>query len=101
MKTFLAHLRIVASLAVLLGAATVHGHAGTLLAAAPSIPSYIHTVAANCNAIGQQVAASAGGQLRRADAVQQGGQTVCVITYTVPSRDGKPPRRVQTTVNAG
>ena len=72
-----------------------------MLARAPSVPAYVHTIAADCNAIGQSVASSAGGQLRKAVTVDQDGRTVCVITYTVPSKDGKPPRRVQTTVNAG
>lgn len=98
MNGFFPHLRnAVLALAV---AMTGPAHA-TLLAQAPSVPAYIHTIAADCNAIGRSVASSAGGQLRKAVAVDQGGRTVCVITYTVPSKDGKPPRRVQTTVNAG
>jgi hypothetical protein len=68
---------------------------------APEVPGYWTQVSANCNAVGQSVAAREGGQLLRAVAADQGGRTVCVITYTVPSRDGKPPRRVETTVNAG
>ena len=68
---------------------------------APEGPGYWTRVSANCNAVGQSVAAREGGQLLRAVAADQGGRTVCVITYTVPSRDGKPPRRVETTVNAG
>lgn len=67
----------------------------------PEVPGYWTQASANCTAIGQSVASREGGQLLRAVAADQGGRTVCVITYTVPSRDGKPPRRVETTVNAG
>jgi len=69
--------------------------------AVPSVPSLIQRVAVNCTAIGQSVAARDGGQLRSAMAVESGGRTVCRIVYTVPSRDGQPPRRVQTDVDAG
>lgn len=98
MNGFCAHLR---TAALALAVAMASPANATVLAQAPSVPSYVHTIAADCTAIGQSVASSAGGQLRRAVSVDQGGRTVCVITYTIPSKDGKPPRRVQTTVNAG
>jgi hypothetical protein len=98
MNGFCPHLR---TAALALAAAMASPANATVLAQAPSVPSYVHTIAADCTAIGQSVASSAGGQLRRAVSVDQGGRTVCVITYTIPSKDGKPPRRVQTTVNAG
>ncbi len=98
MNGFCPHLR---TAALALAVAMASPANATVLAQAPSVPSYVHTIAADCTAIGQSVASSAGGQLRRAVSVDQGGRTVCVITYTFPSKDGKPPRRVQTTVNAG
>lgn len=69
--------------------------------AVPDVPRAAVAASASCTAIGQSLAASQGGRLLTAVAQQRGGGTVCVITYTVPSRDGRPPRRVETTVNAG
>ncbi len=57
--------------------------------------------AADCTAIGRAEASRNGGQLRRAVAVQRGGQTVCQIVYTVPSKGGKPPRRVERNIPVG
>jgi len=95
-RTFVRHLAPVLVTAAL----AVPAHA-VLPIAGPSVPSLVQPVAANCAAIGQAVAARDGGELRSAVAVQSGGRTVCRIVYTVPSRDGKPPRRVQTDVDAG
>jgi len=49
--------------------------------------------AADCYAIGQQVAAQNGGTLAKASAATQGGQAVCVIVVLVPGKDGQRPRR--------
>ncbi|MEP9397206.1 hypothetical protein [Mesorhizobium sp. KR2-14] len=49
--------------------------------------------AADCYAIGQQVAAQNGGTLAKASAATQGGQSVCVIVVLVPGKDGQRPRR--------
>lgn len=93
-------LRVLVAVAAL--AAATAAHSAGLRPEAPAAPaSPAVSVAANCSAIGQSVAAQEGGQLLRASAVDRGGRTVCVITYTVPSRDGRPPRRVETTVDAG
>ncbi|HTV71764.1 MAG TPA: hypothetical protein VMF90_24800 [Rhizobiaceae bacterium] len=57
--------------------------------------------AADCYAIGQQVAAENGGELAKAQASNQGGQEVCVIVVLVPGKAGQRPRRVQVVVPAG
>lgn len=49
--------------------------------------------AADCYAIGQQVAAQNGGTLAKANTSSQGGQPVCVIVVLVPGKDGERPRR--------
>lgn len=49
--------------------------------------------AADCYAIGQQVAAQNGGTLAKANSSSQGGQSVCVIVVLVPGKDGERPRR--------
>lgn len=56
--------------------------------------------AADCFAIGQQVAAQQGGTLAGARAESRGGQTVCRIVVLVPARDGERPRRMEVTVPA-
>lgn len=56
--------------------------------------------AADCYAIGQQVADQHGGTLARASESNQGGQPVCVIVVLVPAKDGQRPRRVQVVVPA-
>ena len=56
--------------------------------------------AADCYAIGQQVANQHGGTLARASESNQGGQSVCVIVVLVPAKDGQRPRRVQVVVPA-
>lgn len=56
--------------------------------------------AADCYAIGQQVADEHGGTLARASESNQGGQSVCVIVVLVPAKDGQRPRRVQVVVPA-
>ena len=62
-------------------------------AAFPAIP-----VAADCYALGQQVAAQNGGTLAKASQSTQGGQPVCVIVVLVPGKDGERPRRSEIVV---
>lgn len=68
-----------------------------LLAAGIGIPELAPTPAhaADCYAIGQQVAAQNGGTLAKASQSDQGGQPVCVIVVLVPGKDGQRPRRVE------
>ncbi|MFD9898067.1 hypothetical protein [Mesorhizobium sp. NPDC059025] len=83
---------------------------GGLIAAAPasampiSSPAYtrqVVTVAADCYAIGQEVAAQNGGTLAKASSANRGGQEVCVIVVLVPGKDGERPRRAEMVVPAG
>jgi hypothetical protein len=67
-----------------------------LLAFAPAGPAQ----AADCYAIGQQVAAQNGGTLAKAQSANRGGQQVCVIVVLVPGRDGQRPRRTEIVVPA-
>ncbi len=63
----------------------------------------VHTVpgmAADCYAIGQQIAAQDGGTLAKASEANRGGQTVCVIVVLVPGKDGQRPRREEHVVPA-
>jgi hypothetical protein len=99
MKKFLTLFRCLAP-GLLAAMLALPAHAGLILASAPAVPTYVVPVAADCNAIGQSVAARSGGTLLRAVSKQRGGQEVCVITYTVPGKGGQPPRRVETVVNA-
>lgn len=57
--------------------------------------------AADCYAIGEQIAAQNGGTLARASASTQGGRPVCVIVVLVPGRDGERPRRAEFVVPQG
>lgn len=61
----------------------------------PDVANRVQTVAGDCYAIGQQVAAQNGGTLARASPDTQGGQAVCVIVVLVPGRDGQRPRRAE------
>lgn len=56
--------------------------------------------AADCYAVGEQVAAQNGGTLAKATASNQGGQTVCIVVVLVPGKDGQHPRRIQVVVPA-
>lgn len=69
--------------------------------AAPTAPSALHLAAADCYAVGQQVAAQNGGQMVKATPETRGGQTVCVVVVLVPARDGQRPRRAEFVVPAG
>ena len=85
MKTLRSHLKT-ATLAL--------GLTGLLaLQAAPA-------VAADCYAIGQQVAEQNGGTLAKASQSTRGGQQVCVIVVLVPGKDGERPRRSEVVVPA-
>ncbi len=56
--------------------------------------------AADCYAIGQQVADQNGGTLAKASQTTRGGQEVCVIVVLVPGKDGQRPRRSEIVVPA-
>jgi hypothetical protein len=91
MKTLLALLRpIVAALC----AATMfaaQASATPVLAAGEEGVELV--AAADCYAIGQQIAAQNGATLAKASQANQGGQPVCVIVVLVPGKDGQRPRR--------
>ncbi|MGO4837274.1 hypothetical protein AB4144_34000 [Rhizobiaceae sp. 2RAB30] len=55
----------------------------------------ISLVAADCYAIGQQVAAENGGTLAKASPSTQGGQAVCRIVVLLPAKAGERPRRAE------
>jgi hypothetical protein len=57
--------------------------------------------AADCYAVGQQVAAQKGGTLAKASSSSRGGQQVCVIVVLVPGKDGQRPRRTEVVVPQG
>lgn len=62
----------------------------------PSAAEGLVTVAAaDCYAIGQQVAAENGGTLARASPATQGGQAVCRIVVLLPAKPGERPRRAE------
>nr|WP_292772359.1 hypothetical protein [Mesorhizobium sp.] len=56
--------------------------------------------AADCYAIGQQIAAQNGGQLANVSQTEQGGQPACVIVVLIPGKDGGRPRREEFVVPA-
>ncbi|MER8650047.1 hypothetical protein NKH34_22100 [Mesorhizobium sp. M1148] len=58
------------------------------------------TAAADCYAIGQQVAEQNGGTLAKASQTTRGGQEVCIIIVLVPGKDGQRPRRSEIVVPA-
>ena len=85
MKTFRTHFKT-ATLAL--------GIAGLLA------PQATPAAAADCYAIGQQVADQNGGTLAKASQATRGGQEVCVIVVLVPGKDGQRPRRSEIVVPA-
>lgn len=98
MKTYLAPLRcLVPALMVLAMAAPSNAQ---LPLAALAVPDLVQPVSADCGAVGRSVAAGEGGTVRSAVAESRSGRTVCVIVYTVPGRDGQPPRVVRKQVPA-
>jgi hypothetical protein len=62
---------------------------------APPTAEVFHLVAADCYAIGQQVAAQEGGTLAKASPATEGGQPVCRIVVLLPAKDGQRPRRAE------
>lgn len=71
------------------------------IAAPQNVSPPVVTVAADCYAIGQQVAAQNGGTLAKASSSTRGGQAVCVIVVLVPGKDGERPRRAEIVVPQG
>lgn len=66
----------------------------------PAVDGPFAVAAADCYAIGQQVAAENGGTLARASQSTRGGQPVCVVVVLVPGKDGERPRRAEIVVPA-
>lgn len=69
--------------------------------AAPNHVDPVVSVAADCYAVGQQVAAQNGGTLAKASSSTRGGQAVCVIVVLVPGKEGERPRRAEIVVPQG
>lgn len=67
----------------------------------PATESAVMTVASNCYAVGQAVAAQKGGTLAKASSATRGGKPVCVIVVLVPGKDGQRPRRAEIVVPQG
>lgn len=67
---------------------------------APPPAAVFQPVAADCYAIGQQVAAEQGGTLAKASPDTEGGQPVCRIVVLLPGKDGQRPRRAEIVVPA-
>jgi hypothetical protein len=67
----------------------------------PQATNPVVPVAADCYAVGQQVAAQKGGTLAKASQSTRGGQAVCVIVVLVPGKDGERPRRAEIVVPQG
>jgi hypothetical protein len=90
------------AMAALLGASLLAPVPGVSNAREARVPGAEVELAqsADCYAIGESIAAQNGGQLMRATARNQGGQTVCVIVVLVPGREGQRPRRQEFTVPA-
>ena len=64
---------------------------------APAVPETgvpVITVQSSCNVVGQQQAAQYGGTLQSVQAVNRGGQTVCVGVLIVQGKDGERGRRI-------
>lgn len=66
--------------------------AGVVAVLAATVPT---VAAADCFAIGQQVAAQNGGTLARATPATQDGQPVCRIVVLLPAKEGERPRRAE------
>lgn len=91
-------LKIFALLAVSIGLLPVD--AGALPIATLQKSNLLVAAAGDCAAVGEQVAASQGGQLAKATPTTQNGRAMCVIVVLVPGRDGERPRRVEVAVPA-
>ena len=80
---------------------TISRHAALALCAAWMLGAQISpNMAADCYAVGQQIAAQNGGTLAKASQSDQGGQPVCVIVVLVPGKEGQRPRRQEFVVPA-
>lgn len=88
-------------LALSVGGLLAAAPASALPVSSPSYPRQVVAVAADCYAIGQEVAAQNGGTLAKASSANRGGQEVCVIVVLVPGKDGERPRRAEMVVPAG
>ena len=66
----------------------------------PKHEPLVKPVAANCYAIGRQIALQRGGQLMQASAINTGDRLMCRIVIRVPGRDGQRPRRAEFIVPA-
>lgn len=90
------------TLIALAGAVFAHvAPAAAMPLAAPSAPpsaETFHLAAADCYAVGQQVAAQQGGTLAKASPDTEGGQPVCRIVVLLPGKDGQRPRRTEIVV---
>ena len=62
-------------------------------------PALVQPVAANCNAIAQQMAAQYGGKAR-ATLQNRGGQQVCVVVIVVQGKNGQRGERIEVVVPA-
>ncbi|MBC2884749.1 hypothetical protein H7Q97_04940 [Ochrobactrum sp. CM-21-5] len=82
------------------GVGLLPASAGALPIAVPQKFSSLVTVAGDCAAVGEKVAASQGGQLAKATPTTQNGRPMCVVVVLVPGRDGERPRRVEVAVPA-
>ena len=91
-------LKIFALLAVSIGLLPVS--AGALPIATPQKSNVFVVAAADCAAVGEQVAASQGGQLAKSTPTTQNGRAMCVVVVLIPGRDGERPRRVEVAVPA-
>ena len=79
----------------------VLAQASAFPAGAPSYADPVVRVAADCYAVGQQVAAQNGGTLAKASSSTRNGQSVCVIVVLVPGKEGERPRRAEIVVPQG
>ncbi len=97
--------RLTSSLKTALLALFAGGLCATQTQAVPlAVPAYtspVVSVAADCYAVGQQVAAQNGGTLAKASSATRGGQAVCVIVVLVPGKEGERPRRAEIVVPQG
>lgn len=75
--------------------------AGAFPVTAPHYSDPVVMVAADCYAVGQQVAAQNGGTLAKASSATRNGQSVCVIVVLVPGKEGERPRRAEIVVPQG
>ncbi len=67
----------------------------------PQRQSMLVSVASDCYAVGQQVAAEKGGTLAKASQSTRGGQSVCVIVVLLPGKEGECTRRAEIVVPQG